>query len=109
IFFQHGQMGVLGFEPRTSALSELRSSQLSYTPVFWEQKKPNRIRFGSIPKRKLDRASPLLADVVNNPSHVHFTRLKVVRRFLQEKRPEQSNYRMGHYPVNRKKWPSPFF
>ncbi len=25
------QMGVLGFEPRTSALSELRSSQLSYT------------------------------------------------------------------------------
>ena len=26
-------MGVLGFEPRTSALSELRSSQLSYTPV----------------------------------------------------------------------------
>ena len=25
-------MGVLGFEPRTSALSELRSSQLSYTP-----------------------------------------------------------------------------
>src|SRR6266436_2929448 len=26
-------MGVLGFEPRTSALSELRSSQLSYTPA----------------------------------------------------------------------------
>src|SRR4051794_25503728 len=26
-------VGVLGFEPRTSALSELRSSQLSYTPV----------------------------------------------------------------------------
>src|SRR5205823_5481972 len=25
-------VGVLGFEPRTSALSELRSSQLSYTP-----------------------------------------------------------------------------
>ena len=25
-------LGVLGFEPRTSALSELRSSQLSYTP-----------------------------------------------------------------------------
>jgi outer membrane protein assembly factor BamB len=27
-------VGVLGFEPRTSALSELRSSQLSYTPPF---------------------------------------------------------------------------
>jgi hypothetical protein len=26
-------VGVLGFEPRTSALSELRSSQLSYTPA----------------------------------------------------------------------------
>ena len=28
----HLRVGVLGFEPRTSALSELRSSQLSYTP-----------------------------------------------------------------------------
>jgi hypothetical protein len=28
------RVGVLGFEPRTSALSELRSSQLSYTPKF---------------------------------------------------------------------------
>src|SRR5947209_12034541 len=28
-------MGVLGFEPRTSALSELRSSQLSYTPAVF--------------------------------------------------------------------------
>src|SRR6266851_1227721 len=28
------ELGVLGLEPRTSALSELRSSQLSYTP-FW--------------------------------------------------------------------------
>lgn len=26
------KMGVRGFEPRTSALSELRSNQLSYTP-----------------------------------------------------------------------------
>ncbi len=34
-------MGVLGFEPRTSALSELRSSQLSYTPVCGQTKKPN--------------------------------------------------------------------
>ncbi len=29
----HLHVGVLGFEPRTSALSELRSSQLSYTPA----------------------------------------------------------------------------
>ena len=28
------RVGVLGFEPRTSALSELRSSQLSYTPAL---------------------------------------------------------------------------
>ena len=44
-------VGVLGFEPRTSALSELRSSQLSYTPSLStlstashaETKKPNLI------------------------------------------------------------------
>src|SRR5947208_1402463 len=44
-------VGVLGFEPRTSALSELRSSQLSYTPFSLrhrQTKKPNRYRFGSI-------------------------------------------------------------
>ena len=29
-------VGVPGFEPGTSALSGLRSNQLSYTPVFWE-------------------------------------------------------------------------
>ncbi len=29
-------MGVRGFEPRTSALSELRSNQLSYTPFVPE-------------------------------------------------------------------------
>jgi hypothetical protein len=47
-------VGVLGFEPRTSALSELRSSQLSYTPDLrnavtrhHQTKKPNHIRFGS--------------------------------------------------------------
>src|SRR5258708_25829669 len=42
-------VGVLGFEPRTSALSELRSSQLSYTPVVVaasvKSKKPNRVGF----------------------------------------------------------------
>ena len=45
------QMGVLGFEPRTSALSELRSSQLSYTPFTIRRrqtKKPNRYGSGSI-------------------------------------------------------------
>src|SRR5262249_40358702 len=36
------QMGVLGFEPRTSALSELRSSQLSYTPLRNKKAKPRR-------------------------------------------------------------------
>jgi hypothetical protein len=34
-----GVLGVLGFEPRTSALSELRSSQLSYTPDCLGQQK----------------------------------------------------------------------
>ena len=32
-------MGILGFEPRTSALSELRSSQLSYIPFDEANKK----------------------------------------------------------------------
>ena len=32
-------MRVLGFEPRTSALSELRSSQLSYTRVSFGKQK----------------------------------------------------------------------
>src|SRR5262245_66616857 len=37
-------VGVLGFEPRTSALSELRSSRLSYTPAdgtLMKRKKPD--------------------------------------------------------------------
>src|SRR5262245_29275876 len=37
-------VGVLGFEPRTSALSELRSSRLSYTPAdgtVRKRKKPD--------------------------------------------------------------------
>ena len=37
MFASTPSVGVLGFEPRTSALSELRSSQLSYTPAV-----PNR-------------------------------------------------------------------
>ncbi len=44
-------VGVLGFEPRTSALSELRSSQLSYTPG--QMKKPNPLGSGSIHSVKL--------------------------------------------------------
>ena len=50
--FAPGPVGVLGFEPRTSALSELRSSQLSYTPSSRETKKPNHIGFG--PTRRHD-------------------------------------------------------
>jgi hypothetical protein len=37
------EMGVLGFEPRTSALSELRSSQLSYTPAENKKAKPGQV------------------------------------------------------------------
>ena len=54
-------VGVRGFEPRTSALSELRSSQLSYTPGYaridrpWQTKKTNLFRFGPI--RLRDRAT----------------------------------------------------
>src|SRR5947208_13949788 len=60
-------LGVLGFEPRTSALSELRSSQLSYTPSS-KQKKPNHVRFGPI-RVRLDRASPGPTNVRNPDSH----------------------------------------
>jgi hypothetical protein len=45
------RVGVLGFEPRTSALSELRSSQLSYTPAripLTKQKKAKPIWSGPI-------------------------------------------------------------
>src|SRR5437016_4863971 len=54
---------VLGFEPRTSALSELRSSQLSYTRSNprGETKKPNPLGFGSKPPWMMDRASTRLA------------------------------------------------
>ena len=49
------EMGVLGFEPRTSALSELRSSQLSYTPGLIKQK--SQTDFGlALSSIKLDRA-----------------------------------------------------
>src|SRR5262245_15022580 len=55
------RLGVLGFEPRTSALSELRSSQLSYTPlVAVKQKSQTRLGL-ALSASGLDRASPLLA------------------------------------------------
>jgi hypothetical protein len=38
--FRSHRVRVLGFEPRTSALSELRSSQLSYTRVVRSQSRP---------------------------------------------------------------------
>lgn len=50
-------LGQHGFEPWTSALSGLRSSQLSYWPR--QIKKPNRCRFGPIRPRLLDRAYPV--------------------------------------------------
>ena len=53
-------LGVLGFEPRTSALSELRSSQLSYTPRGAKQKaKPNGLALSSRSVR-IERQHPLL-------------------------------------------------
>src|SRR5947209_13767262 len=63
-------MGVLGFEPRTSALSELRSSQLSYTPAsclgqpLKKRKKPDPQGSGSIQRRVVvaGRASPQNVD-----------------------------------------------
>jgi hypothetical protein len=62
---QRAKVGVLGFEPRTSALSELRSSQLSYTPCASGNKKAKPIRFGPIRPDCWDRASPLLAALEN--------------------------------------------
>jgi hypothetical protein len=68
-------VGVLGFEPRTSALSELRSSQLSYTPCCprlalesLQIKRPNHIWFGPI-RIVLDRASTGPANVQNPNGH----------------------------------------
>src|SRR4051812_6851618 len=60
-------MPVLGFEPRTSALSELRSSQLSYTRV--QRKKPNLLRFGSIRERAGIERSSLRNGTKNQNSH----------------------------------------
>src|SRR3954471_22208090 len=57
-------MRVLGFEPRTSALSELRSSQLSYTRV--PTKKPNLLRFGPIHERAGIERSCLRNGTKNN-------------------------------------------
>lgn len=62
-------LGVLGFEPRTSALSELRSSQLSYTPRRAPvantpgsppNKKAKPFKVWLYPAQRLDRASTSL-------------------------------------------------
>ena len=85
--FARVAVGVLGFEPRTSALSELRSSQLSYTP-FWvgqtllsgwqtgvsappptKQKSQTLQRFGPIRQWWWDRASTLLISRTNPLDH----------------------------------------
>jgi hypothetical protein len=69
------KLGVLGFEPRTSALSELRSSQLSYTPsrsVSGRQKQKSQTDAGLALSdfRLWDRAwSPLLDDGTNHGNH----------------------------------------
>ena len=66
------RVGVLGFEPRTSALSELRSSQLSYTPWSnrgWTNKKAKPKRFGSTRAGIWDRASTLHTDQPNDETH----------------------------------------
>src|SRR6267143_1319075 len=67
------QMGVLGFEPRTSALSELRSSQLSYTPLRRVKQKSQTHRVWPYPTVGWDRASTLLADVNNPLGHKRLT------------------------------------
>ena len=96
-------LGVLGLEPRTSALSELRSSQLSYTPRGAKQKaKPNGLALSSRSVR-IERQHPLLfardplaidtvledANQVRRPSG---------RPFLQF-----CNYRSPTTPVNTKR------
>lgn len=92
-------MGVLGFEPRTSALSELRSSQLSYTPEASRQtKKPNRFRFGPTHQPGMDRAS----------GHNHCRCCRVHGLFQGHLIPSDdcssgtSNYRASRRGVNRK-------
>jgi hypothetical protein len=62
--FCYLSLRVLGFEPRTSALSELRSSQLSYTRVS-PTKKPNPAKAWPYPNRIVDRALPDLANSDN--------------------------------------------
>jgi hypothetical protein len=64
-------VGVPGLEPGTSALSELRSSQLSYTPL-WGNKKAKPTQVWPYPAQdKKDRASPRLAGVDGNQNHEH--------------------------------------
>src|SRR6266542_1208751 len=60
-----------GVEPGTSALSELRSSQLSYARVDCrQQKSQTRQRFGPIRPELWDRASTLLANVNDRVCHL---------------------------------------
>src|SRR5438552_15760095 len=63
---------VLGFEPRTSALSELRSSQLSYTRSKPGQQKSQTSKGLALSRPwLLDRASNLLTAVENSLGHEH--------------------------------------
>lgn len=84
---------VLGFEPRTSALSELRSSQLSYTRSAQRKQKSQTILVWPYPSTQVsDRALRLLT-LANNPvDHEHATREKP--KLLQQKRQCRL---LGHY------------
>src|SRR5262249_48690567 len=61
-------VGVLGFEPRTSALSELRSSQLSYTPAdgaAMKRKKPDSwVRLDPAPVVLVERYPPVMMALI---------------------------------------------
>src|SRR5262245_50459163 len=66
-------MGVLGFEPRTSALSELRSSQLSYTPaVPIKEKSQTRLGLALSAGFMQDRALPLVTDNRDPDGHERY-------------------------------------
>src|SRR5262245_609521 len=75
-------MGALGFEPRTSALSELRSSQLSYAPgarhgarhrASAGKQKSQTHRGLALPCRQVDRASTSARAELNSNRHAGST------------------------------------
>src|SRR5262245_43906997 len=91
-------MGVLGFEPRTSALSELRSSQLSYTPVSAQQQNSQTDAVWPYPP-PVDgiELSPRLVDGNVELRHRHFR-----QNGTATKHDHNQDYRTALPPVNRK-------